>query len=247
MNVALVCIAKNEDNYIEEWIQYHLYLGFDHIFIYENDWRCNIDSSLVTKIPFDGLGMQENAYNHFLKYYNNEYDWVAFFDVDEFLVLKKQDDVKIFLQDYNDYNGVAINWYIFGDNNLNEPNESYSVLERFTKRGRLMDNHVKCIVKTNINDSYNIHNFRKTSVVNTNKDVIVGPFNKSKNDDIAQINHYFTKTIKEWEQKKTRGRAPHRKENKMWFRTDADFHQHNFNEVEDLHALNFFLKKSNIF
>ena len=33
----------------------------------------------------------------------------------------------------------------------------------------------------------------------------------------------------------------------MWFRTDDDFHQHNFNEVEDLQALNFFLKKSNIF
>jgi hypothetical protein len=247
MNVALVCIAKNEDKYIEEWIQYHLYLGFDHIFIYENDWRCNINSSLITKIPFDGTGMQENAYNNFLKYYSNAYNWVAFFDVDEFLVLKKQDNIKTFLKDYDDYNGVAINWYMFGDNNLNEPRETYSVLNRFTKRRKQMDIHVKCIVKTNSNDSYRIHNFKEIPTVNTNRDEVFGPFNKSTNDDIAQVNHYFTKTIKEWEQKKLRGRAPYRKKNEMWFRTDDDFHQHNFNEVEDLQALNFFLKKSNIF
>jgi hypothetical protein len=247
MNVALVCIAKNEDNYIEEWMQYHLYLGFDHIFIYENDWRCNINSPLITKIQFDGIGNQEKAYNHFLKSYNNEYDWVAFFDVDEFLVLKKHEDIKVFLKEYNDYNGVAINWYLFGDNNLCEINGNYSMLQRFTKRRKSMDYHVKCIVKTNTNDSYSIHNFTKASVVDTNKNLVFGPFNKNTSDDIAQINHYFTKTLKEWEQKKLRGRAPYKKENEMWFRNDNDFHQHNFNEVEDLQALNFFLKKSNIF
>lgn len=34
MKTALVCIAKNEDNYIDEWIEYHLMLGFDRIFVY---------------------------------------------------------------------------------------------------------------------------------------------------------------------------------------------------------------------
>ena len=40
MKIALVCIAKNEDDYIEEWVNYHLKLGFSKIFIYENNWRC---------------------------------------------------------------------------------------------------------------------------------------------------------------------------------------------------------------
>lgn len=247
MNVALVCIAKNEDNYIEEWVQYHLYLGFDHVFIYENDWRCSITSPLITKIPFDGIGNQENAYNHFLKSYRNKYDWVAFFDVDEFLVLKKHEDIKVFLKDYYDYNGVAINWYFFGDNNLSEIDENYSLLQRFTKRQKYMDIHVKCIVRTSVDDTYNIHNFHKVSVVDTKKNTVIGPFNLNLSDDVAQINHYFTKTIKEWEHKKIRGRAPYKNNNEMWFRSDDDFHRHNFNEIEDLYALNFFLKKSNIF
>lgn len=247
MNIALVCIAKNEDKYIEEWIQYNLYLGFDHIFIYQNDWSYNIDSPFITNIPFNGTGMQENAYNNFLEYYSKGYDWVAFFDVDEFLVLKKHNDVKSFLKDYSEYNGVAINWYLFGDNNLKEPTNDYSVLKRFTKRRKVMDKHVKCIVKTNLNAKYAIHNFSELSVVDTKKNKVVGAFNKNGSDDVAQINHYFTKTFKEWQDKKNRGRAPNRKNGEIFFRTDKDFYSHNFNEVEDLHALNFFLKKSKIF
>ena len=34
MKIALVCLAKNEDFYIDEWIKYHTKLGFDHIYIY---------------------------------------------------------------------------------------------------------------------------------------------------------------------------------------------------------------------
>ncbi len=39
MKTALVCIAKNEDYYIDEWIKYHLKLGFSDIHVYQNDWR----------------------------------------------------------------------------------------------------------------------------------------------------------------------------------------------------------------
>jgi hypothetical protein len=247
MKVALTCIAKNEDKYIDEWIQYHLYLGFDKVFIYENDWRANINSPLVTTIPFDGIGMQETAYNDFLMNYGSEYDWVAFFDVDEFLVLKRHDNVKAFLENYKEYNGVAINWYLFGNNGHDEVSSDYSVLKRFTKRSTKMDKHVKCIVKTDINDLYSIHNFQKISVVNTKKNLVVGPFNNDTSDDIAQINHYFTKSKNEWNIKKMRGRAPKNHSKQLLFRRDDDFNRHNFNDVEDLTALNFFIKKSNIF
>jgi hypothetical protein len=34
MKTALVCIAKDEDHYIDEWLLYHLKLGFSDIFVY---------------------------------------------------------------------------------------------------------------------------------------------------------------------------------------------------------------------
>ena len=47
MNVALVCVAKNEDNYIQEWIDYNKKLGFDDIIIYQNDYVNNMDKKMV--------------------------------------------------------------------------------------------------------------------------------------------------------------------------------------------------------
>lgn len=34
MKTALVCIAKREDYYIEEWLRYNFKLGFDDIWVY---------------------------------------------------------------------------------------------------------------------------------------------------------------------------------------------------------------------
>ena len=67
MKVALVCIAKDEDNYIQEWIKYHKEIGFDDIFIYENNWRSGINQTNVKTIPFDGSCMQLRAYNDFIQ------------------------------------------------------------------------------------------------------------------------------------------------------------------------------------
>ena len=37
MKTALVCIAKNENRYLREFIKYHLNLGFDNIYIGDNN------------------------------------------------------------------------------------------------------------------------------------------------------------------------------------------------------------------
>ncbi len=37
MKSAICAISRNENNYLEEWITYHLHLGFNHIFIYDNN------------------------------------------------------------------------------------------------------------------------------------------------------------------------------------------------------------------
>lgn len=37
MKSAICSIARNENEYLDEWVTYHLNLGFDHIFIYDNN------------------------------------------------------------------------------------------------------------------------------------------------------------------------------------------------------------------
>ena len=147
MKIALVCIAKNEDDYIQEWVNYNKKLGFDDIFIYQNDWICQIDEPNLIKIEFNGLNQQTNAYNNFIQNYHNNYDWVAFFDVDEFLVLKKHNNIKEFIMDYDEYSSIGINWVLFGDNDLNSVDNNYEVLSRFTKRQSSINPHIKSIIK----------------------------------------------------------------------------------------------------
>ena len=46
MNPVIVCIAKIESNYIEEFVKYHLALGFSTIYIYDNEDNPTYESLL---------------------------------------------------------------------------------------------------------------------------------------------------------------------------------------------------------
>jgi len=240
MKVALVCVAKNEDNYIQEWINYNKKLGFDDIIIYQNDWRTPIDDPNVIKIEFDGVNQQLNSYKHFINNNYGKYDWVAFFDVDEFLVLKKHNNIKDFISDYSEFNGIGINWVLFGDNNhTSVVGNNYSVLERFTKRQIGVDKHIKTICKMSANPNFRSpHNPDNLTWVDTNYNTGSGSFNENGLDNVAQLNHFFTKTKEEFKSKIDRGRSDIKN-----FRNLSEFDPHNINEIEDLTALKFIQEK----
>ena len=238
MRVALVCIAKNEDHYIKEWCDYHLKLGFDQIFIYQNDWVCDLEMENVTKLTMNGPTKQMESYNTFIKTYHQEFDWAAFFDVDEFLVLKKHNSVKDFISDYSEYDAIGINWVFFGDNNITELENNTSVLKRFTKRQKGINSHIKTILKMNDGVFMSIHNpIVPNEIVDTNFNKFSGPFNPNGDDNIAQLNHYFVKTKKEFIQKIDRGRP-----DITIKRNISDFEPHNLNDIDDFSALNFYIK-----
>ena len=246
MKVSLVCIAKNEDEYIQEWINYNLKLGFDDIFIYQNDWRCSIEHPNVKKIEFDGVAKQIPSYRDFVINHHSEYDWAAFYDVDEFLVLKKHNNVKEFISDYSEHSAIGINWAMFGDNGLTKVDGDYSVLKRFTKRQIIPQRHVKSIVKLNPNIKMRVHG-PMDYWVDTDRNRNSGPYSIRPLDNVAQINHYFGKTIEEFHQKSSRGKAdctPISCSPEYSKRTIKDFNYFNGNEIEDMTGCEFLYGKS---
>ena len=243
MKVALICIAKNEDLYLQEWINYNLKLGFDSIHIYQNDWRFldKEDNPKVFFHEFDGQtkeddteSIQQKCYNKFIQDFHDVYEWAAFFDCDEFLVLKKHNNVKDFISDYSGYPSIAINWILFGDNNLDFTPNNTSVLKRFTKRKLSSDFHIKVITKLNKDLKHYIHYVSEPWVDTNYLLVSNNPINYSGDNNIAQLNHYFTKTYKEWTHKRSRFQAY-----STTMRNDFDFDEHNFNEVDDFLARDF--------
>jgi len=156
--VAIVCIAKNEIKYIEEWIYYHIKIGVSKIIIYDNSdnnelkylektWENKI---IVYHYPKLGKienikrnsnilfpGTQINAYDNYIVNYkkrNLMYKWVAFIDCDEFIQINNGMNIIDFFNYINFHEGVLnINWVHYGSNG-NETYENRPVLERFTKK-----------------------------------------------------------------------------------------------------------------
>jgi hypothetical protein len=238
MKVSIVCIAKQEDHYLEEWVNYHLKLGFDRIIIYVNNWRTNFSHEKVTLVEFDGREKQLPAYNSYIQN-NHEFDWTAFIDVDEFIVLKKHKNIKDFISDYKNYDSICMSWVLFGSNNLTfDENGEKSVLKRFTMRDKNANPHVKVLVKKNKSVTFLDPHHTSLGWVDTNHTKGTGPYNPNPITDIIQLNHYFTKTKEEFEKKIKRGRVD--LDTPGSNRTMKDFHDHDINDVEDLLALNFY-------
>jgi hypothetical protein len=241
MKVALVCVAKNEEHYIQEWIDYNKKLGFDDIFIYTNDWDYSNPDPNIHIHAINGVNKQTISYKHFLSNHRTKFNWVAFFDVDEFLVLKKHNNIKEFLTNYQEHKGVGINWVLFGDNNQGTViNNNYSVLERFTKRQQDFNPHIKSIVNLDVIGSFNMGvHYPNTPIIDTKYEIIRGSLHKKGSLEIAQINHYFCKTYEEFLKKVERGRADMSSKRLL-----SDFDVHNTNHVDDFSALDFFRKKN---
>lgn len=242
MNIALVAIAKNEDHYIDEWLQYHFNLGFTKAFVYQNNWRYAGDKTQygdkVEWIEFDGEVQQLPAYNDFLFNRSEGFDFAAFIDVDEFIVLNKDPDISTFLEDYIDEFAVGLNWKVFGDSNLDFCGQ-WSVLERFTWCQKGFNKHIKTILNLNrTQKAFHFANphfvvFCPAADVDKTKHFI-GPFNDECNTSRAWINHYHVKTKQEWQQKMARGRAD---TNRLNYKLE-DFDKMNFNDVQDLTIYN---------
>ena len=119
---ALMCaIVRNEEAYIDECVDYQSALGFDKIRIYDssdlNEMKIfgekkgdHVDVIHFPGAPVAKCELQERFYHDCEE---GVYTWVAFFDIDEFLVLKKHDDVHDMLEEHLQRGALGINWYIF--------------------------------------------------------------------------------------------------------------------------------------
>ncbi len=240
---VLVSIAKGEKLYIEEFCSYYFKLGFANLFLYDNSDNNEL-AYLIKKDPrivvihFPGPGKQISAYNHFIQNFKDFYDYVAFFDIDEFLVLKKHTNVKDFCLEYIPNGALGVNWYIFG-NNYKEKYENDLVIRRFTRRCKTMDPHVKTIAKCADLKCMVIHHpsdLSGKSFYNTKKKPIQGPFNYDTDDSIVQLNHYWTKSDEELVNKVNRGRATTVAKRKL-----EDLKPFlKMNDVEDTSAIDFY-------
>src|SRR5690606_38250847 len=72
------------------------------------------------------------AYEDGLAKLRDRADWIAFIDLDEFVVIPEHASIQDFLADYGHLEAIAINWKMFGSSG-HEKHEPGLVIERFTR------------------------------------------------------------------------------------------------------------------
>ena len=141
--VCICTVAKEENRYIREFIEHYKKYGIDKRFLYDNNNMNGekfenvisdyIRNKFVEIIDFREIPTpQLKAYNDCYKRNNKLFDWLIFFDIDEFIYLKDFSDIKLFLNDkrFKNCERVQLNWVFHTDNNLIYY-ENRSVVERF--------------------------------------------------------------------------------------------------------------------
>lgn len=136
--IVFAC-AKNENDYIQEWVDYHLGIGFDKVIICDNNevgddslygvLGNHIRKGVVEIFDIRGAQcFQNEVYDMFSS--SNDYKWCAFIDIDEFIEIGKHYiNIKEFLSTVKE-NCVLLNWMVYGyDKHLVKTSDN--VQERF--------------------------------------------------------------------------------------------------------------------
>lgn len=143
-------------------------------------------------------------------------EYAAFWDVDEFLILKQLDiTVDDLLESHLKKKGMSslsLNWHVFrqGGQNVYAP---LPVTKRFVYREPTVDQHVKSMARLqDIDLTKPLHPhfpFLKSGKirVDTNGNVVSDAFNPNGPENVAVIHHYLTKSYAEFVKKRERGRA----------------------------------------
>ena len=215
---AICCVAKDEEAYIDEWVDYNLALGFDTIYVYDNSdgndlrqWGARRGERVQVR-HYNGTGQQMKAYLDCLQYLQEKHTYAAFFDVDEFLVMRNHTHVVDLLDEYLPNGGsLAIGWRLF----TSDDKDAYSP-EPVTKRflHRLPDDyddqsiHIKSIVKLSDvehrspRDPHHFFIKEGKNQTDTNGHLFTGPRNPDGPLDVAFLHHYRYKSFNEFVHKR---------------------------------------------
>ena len=231
-NVAICLIVKNETLYIDEWLDYNIALGFSPIIIYDNTKTFELNNSLhsgiytwyetrediweyIQLIHFPEYPGQVKAYQRCLKHEAANSTFAAMFDADEFLVLKKHDNVVDFMDEYckeEECGELSVNWLMMSDSN----ETTYSPIP-ITKRNAHGEKYgtMKSIVRPNyaadpieygwhtvtLSKGYMVDTNGKKRIANGKGGYSVRQENKDGPYDIAVLHHYPFKSKQELDYK----------------------------------------------
>lgn len=242
-NLAVCAIAKDEGTYFKEWIEWHIGKGVDKFIIYDNGSTDNtksvlrpyIDAGTVEYISFPGYRRQLAAYDDCLRRHRLDFNWIAFIDLDEFIVPVADKTVPEFLKRFEGRPAVEINWLVYGSSNMDKRTPG-GVMQRFRFHSvpdNPLNRHVKSIVNPRL--VFNMIGCHEAACISgraadSHGDTVTKNFrDREPLHDVIRINHYAVKSYEEFIEKQARGRASGTQRSVK----PEYFCRYNLNDIED--------------
>ena len=226
---SVAVVLKNEARYIKEYILFYRATGADRIYLYDNgsedglmeEIRPFLDSGFVVYRQWPGRVVQTAGYRDAVRRARNRTKWLALIDADEFLFSPKG-KMPEQLRAYEQYPGVGVNWVMYGPNGHDRRPEGLMMdnyTTTFEDRNSAINCHIKSIVQPKrvlcvFQPHYSIYRGRQYAVDEDREPidnyssfrVAKGrAFTSFNHRDTFRINHYYSKSVEDAEEKSRRG------------------------------------------
>lgn len=241
--LSVVAIIKDEGDYIKEWIDFHILVGVDKFYLYDNESTDNtreilepyIRRGIVEYTFFPGDARQNPAYIDFFNRHADDTRWAALIDADEFLVPIEHETVPEFLATLPRFSALVVTWCNYGSSG-HKTKQPGLVIENY-KRHAAKVWGVKSIVNPRLVVSQKNPHLNKFAgfVIDENGRRLghVDQTNNPPSINKLRCNHYATKSAAEYFARCAKGSAASGKnsDHKKW--TQAKFDLRDRNEVYD--------------
>ena len=214
---------KDEHDVCEEFIDYHLNAidGVDKIIIFDREYH-QIKKMIgdnpkveVHHYPESPVNLHHQAWVDIAKLVNGKTRWLSCIDADQCLIPVQTKDMQSILKNYEDYAALQINWSTFTSNKQIDKLPG-SLYERFTESALTtepVNKHTQFIIdpskasSTKGSDPHTPSLLPGNISVNTNKQIVHGPFSEPIDHSILYCAHYINKSQEEYAKKQKKGRA----------------------------------------
>lgn len=217
---CICSVIKDEHPYIREWSLHHLALGFDKIFLYDNNSSKPYDKEIgdlmglgkiEIKIWRDSTKSRQLTAFHDLMQSKEwgDADWCAFIDVDEFIFLDEGRNISQFISLYERYAGVALYWKCYNANGRIKAPQNVSTIDAYTAQFIFNDYSTKIICRVkDVQNFILVHlavpKWGKTIVTTSGTPHCLWNI-KDLNYVNGHVKHFFTKSWEDWIKRMKRG------------------------------------------
>jgi len=214
--LSICAIFRNEAVMLREWLPFHLAVGVDHFYLYDNGSDDNSREiiepyrrrGVVTLTDWPANPGQIAAYRHCVHTFADDARWIAFIDLDEFLFSPERGDLHQSLAEYERFAGIGVCSFYFGSAGHRQPVDS--VLRSFIRRADDRINYKSIANPRWIRRFDSAHFFSywgpQHQVVryhNWRRDLLYSPKSTRISDPARlRINHYWSRSLEELARRK---------------------------------------------